>query len=462
MPGLNIRLLSVIAMVMSLSVTACTEKLSVEVDSSEKISDTAGGFDGQLSDGDQFGASVTNLGDLEVDGVTDLVVGAPFDDDGGTDRGAVWVLFMNSDGRVDIFQKISDQQGGFNSVLDNGDQFGSAVGALGDLNLDGFRDLVVGAPGDDDAGPDTGAVWLLFLNADGTVRLYQKISNQEGGFGDNLNDGDRFGTAVADIGDLNNDGIDDLAVGAPYDDDGGANRGAVWVLFMNNDGTVSTHQKISFTAGGFGGNLENDYRFGSAVTAVGDIDGNGVIDLAVGTPGDDDGGTDRGAVWLLLMRADGTVVDQQKLSQNSGDFDGTLADGDAFGSAVAGIGDIDGDGHPDLAVGADGNDDGGNNRGAVWILFLRGSGKVNSSSRISDIQGNFKGALSDNDQFGVAVADIGDLDGDGVKDIVTGANMDDDGGTDRGALWVLFMRKPKTDVVSDPNVGLGELFGGRR
>ena len=108
---------------------------------------------------------------------------------------------------------------------------------------------------------------------------------------------------MASLGDLDGDGIGDLAVGAIADDDGGFNRGAVWILFLNTDGTVTTHQKISDTEGGFTGTLDNGDQFGM-VAWLGDLDGDGVDDLTVGAFQDDDGGFNRGAVWVLFL--DGT------------------------------------------------------------------------------------------------------------------------------------------------------------
>ncbi len=286
-----------------LLLTGCTQTFSTEVDSEQKISDTSGNFEGKLNLSDQFGSAITNIGDLEGDGVTDLAVGAPFDDDNGENRGAVWILFMDSDGRVDIHQKISDTAGNFDGELDDGDQFGSAVAALGDLNSDGFLDLAVGSPLDDDGGTDRGALWILFLNGDGTVQREQKISDTAGGFTGNLDGNDQFGRAVTGIGDLNNDGITDLAVGVPNDDDGGTDRGAVWILFMNFDGTVSSAQKISSDEGNLDPDPDNGDRFGSSVAAAGDLNGDGVMDLAVGSSGDDDGGTDRGALWILFLNS---------------------------------------------------------------------------------------------------------------------------------------------------------------
>jgi hypothetical protein len=414
---------------------------SARVDSEQKIADSSGGFNGNLDAGDRFGSAVTSLGDLEGDGVTDLAVGAPYADIVGPDRGSVWILFMDNNGRVDTQQLIADGAGGFDGTLDDDDRFGSAVASIGDLNGDGVTDLAAGAPGDDDGGTDRGAVWILFLNAEGKVRLYQKISDTSGGFDGNLSDGDQFGSAVASIGDINGDGIDDLAVGAPYANDGGTGRGAVWILFMDNDGKVKSQQKIADGAGGFKGNLNNDDHFGNATAGIGDLDGDGVRDLAAGADQSDDGGTDRGAVWVVFLDQDGKVKSQQKIAEGAGGFKGDLNDGDQFGSAVGNSGDLNGDGINDLAVGADLSDDGGPERGAVWLLFMNRDGKVDSQQKIADGAGGFKDKLNDGDQFGAAVAGIGNLDGKDLPDLAVGAPGDDEGGADKGAVWILFMKK---------------------
>ncbi|UCD73899.1 MAG: FG-GAP repeat protein, partial [Phycisphaerales bacterium] len=131
----------------------------------------------------------------------------------------------------------------------------------------------------------------------GCVLSHQKISDTEGNFTGTLDNDDGFGGSAASLGDLDGDGVGDLAVGATHDDDGGADRGAVWVLFLN----TNTHQKISDTEGGFTGILDNEDRFGASLASLGDHDGDGVTDLAVGAIFDDDGGVDRGAVWVLFL-----------------------------------------------------------------------------------------------------------------------------------------------------------------
>jgi len=152
---------------------------------------------------------------------------------------------------VKSHQKISDLEGNFTGTLDNSDYFGSSVTSLGDMDGDGATDIAVGAYNDNDGGADKGAVWMLFLNQNGTVKSHQKISNLEGNFTWTLNDSDYFGSSVTSPGDLDGDSITDLAVGAFGDDDGGSATGAVWMLFLYDciyklKGDVNNDCKVDF------------------------------------------------------------------------------------------------------------------------------------------------------------------------------------------------------------------------
>ncbi len=403
----------------------------------QKISATQGNFTGVLRNEDYFGISVANIGDLDDDGIQDIAVGARFDDDGGVGKGALWILFLNKDGTVKNHQKISDTQGGFTDALANYDCLGISVANIGDLDDDGIQDIAVAGHGDDDGGSDIGAVWILFLNKDGTVKGQQKISATQGGFTGALSNGDQFGKGLANIGDLDGDEVMDLLVGAPSDNDGGTDKGAVWILFLNTDGTVKDQQKISDTEGNFTGALDNSDYFGLGVSSIGDLDDDGVIDIVVGAVGDDDGYADKGAIWILFLNTDGTVKSHQKISDTRGNFTAPVDYYGNFGISLANMDDLDDDGIQDIAVGAHAAGDGGVNRGAVWILFLKTNGKVKGYQKISATRGNFAGTLDDYDYFGRSVANIGDLDGDGKQDIAVGANEDDDGGTDIGAVWIL-------------------------
>jgi cysteine-rich repeat protein len=424
--------------------------------SDQKISDTVGSFTGVLDDNDQFGNAVAHVGDLDGDNKQDVVVGAALDDDGGASRGAVWVLFLQTDGTVIAHQKISDTDGGFTGNLDDSDQFGFSTTAVGDLDADGVTDVAVGAIGDDDGGSGRGAVWILFLNADGTVKGHQKISSTTGGFGGSLDNGDAFGSALASPGDIDGDNVRDLVVGAYLDDDGGTDRGAAWVLFLNSDGTVKDEAKISDATAGLAGSLSNSDLFGSSAGRIGDIDADGVPDVAVGVVGDDDGGSDRGAVYVFRLNADGSLKGTTKISQTSGGFTGTLDDFDQFGSAVVGIPDLNNDGRDDLAVGAIGDDDGGIDRGAVHVLFIDNTGAVTLRRKISSSLGGFTGPLANGDFFGSAAVAAKDVDGDGVAELLVGAPRGDDGGSNRGSAWVLFLDGVPGAFCGDGELDLGE------
>ncbi len=350
------------------------------VKAKQKISATLGGLTGPLDPGDNFGTSVAGLGDFDGDGVEDLAVGAPFDDDGGTttfpERGALYLLMLNANGTVKAEQKISDTQGGFSAVIDDEDSFGGSVAALGDVDADGTLDLAVGAPGDDDGGTNRGAVYVLFLAPNGFVDSWQKLSDTSGGFTGVLADNDFFGWSVGALGRLDSDGVPDLAVGEPLDDDGGtpptAERGAVWVIRLLANGAEKGAQKISDTTPlpPFANpTLANSDFFGYGLAGLGDMDGDQIPDLAVGAPFG--GSNDAGGVWILRLRSDGNVEGVDKLASGSGGFTGSLGAGARFGSALGALGDRDGDGHRDLAVGAAGDDDGGNEQGAMWPLLLR-------------------------------------------------------------------------------------------
>jgi len=416
-----------------------------------KLSDLSGGFAGVLADEDRFGAAAAALGDLDGDGVGDLAVGSVFDDDGGANRGAVWILFLNADGTVKSEQKISDTAGAFGGTLADNDNFGGALSPLGDLDGDGVIDLAVGVPGDAGGGSSRGAIWVLFLDTDGTVKSEQKIGDATGGFGGTLVDSDVFGSSLALLQDLDGDGVDDLAAGAVGDGDGGLLQGAVWVLFLNADGTVKSEQKISELAGGFTGPLEIFDQFGWALSSLDDLDGDGVDDLAVGA----ETGFAGGAIWMLFLNADGTVKSEQRIDDATGGFGGAAGD---LGWALALMDDVDGDGVRDLAVGAASSDDGGTNRGALWVLFLNRDGTVKGEQKISSSSGGFAGPLADGDSFGFSLAYLGDAGG--PLDLAVGATRDGDGGTDRGAVWLLEVERAAQAVPALQGPALLALIAG--
>ena len=264
------------------------------------------------------------------------------------------------------------------------DFFGYDIESIGDIDGDGVSDIAVGSPYDDDCGPSHGAVYILFLNSDGTVKDSQKISSTEGNFKEILDPYDAFGRAISNIGDFDGDGVSDIVVGAYHDDDGGYNTGAVYILFLNSDGTVKDSQKISSTEGNFQGVIDSGDCWGNAITSLNDFDGDGITDIAVGAHKNYSPGTEMkrvGAVHILLLNSDGTVKSSQEISDTQGNFD-ALNENDIFGIDLVNLSDINNDGITDIAVGSPHRHYFDAELSPIHILLLEKDGKVKYSETI--------------------------------------------------------------------------------
>ena len=422
------------------------------LDRGQKISNYYGSMPYTLSSSIAFGKSTASIDDLNGDGVTDIIVGAPMQDSG---YGAVHILFLTSEGMVKSAQKLNKDTTTVddNSVYFSMDtvgvygNFGWSCASLGDLNGDNVTDVAVGAPYQD----DEGAVYILFLTTDGKVKSFR--SNGEAEMSSlsspyELEASDFFGRSVTSIGDLDDDGVTELAVGASYDDDGGYRTGAIYILFLETTGQLKSAQKISSTYGDFPYDLRDSDYFGSSCVSIGDLDVDGVDDLVVGANGDEGG-----AVFILFLNSEGKVKSAQKISSTYGNFPYAITTSDAFGGSVASAEDVDGDGVSDLVVGNYWDIDGGTEAGAVYVLFITTEGLVNSAQKISNSYGNLPFSAVDADFFGYSAAFVGDLDGDGVTDLVVGATGDDDSGSGAGAVYVLYLQAvciPTTVPTRDP------------
>jgi hypothetical protein len=231
------------------------------------------GFDGTVLyrfDGDSnldlFGASVNGAGDVNSDGFDDLIVGALFDDNNGTNSGSARV-FSGATGRI-LYTFDGDSPH---------DLFGGSVSGVGDVNGDGFDDLVVGADNDDNNGQESGSA-RVFSGADGTT-LYTFYGDSPG---------DLFGRSVSGAGDVNGDGYPDVMVGALNDANNGKESGSAR-LFSGLDGSI-LHT--------FDGDSSLDH-FGRSVGNAGDVNGDGFGDLIVGASGDDNNGNLSGSARVF-------------------------------------------------------------------------------------------------------------------------------------------------------------------
>jgi len=253
-----------------------------------------------------------------------------------------------------------------------------------------------------------------------------------------LDNTDYFGVAVANIGDLNNDGVQDLSAGSAFDDNGGTSRGAVHIHFMNKDGSIKSTVEINDSTEN-GPVLSDADTYGFSIANIGDLNNDGIQDLAVGAQYDDAGGTDRGTVHIHFMNRDGSVKSTVEINDTTANGP-DLLDNDFYGRSVSNIGDLDSDGTQDLAVGARGDDNGGSSRGAVHIHFMNKDGSIKSTVEINDSTENGP-VLSDTDTYGFSIANIGDLNNDGIQDVAVGGNLDDTGGSNRGTVHIHFMNR---------------------
>jgi Ca2+-binding RTX toxin-like protein len=431
---------------------------------------------------DYAGISVSSAGDINGDGFDDLIIGAKARV-GGDAAGEAYVIFgsasgfgtVNATGRSVIDLTFLTPSQGFIIQGDaTGDYAGRSVSSAGDINGDGYDDLIVGAPNGDDGGRYAGEAYVVFGSAsgfgtvDGTGRSVIDLTflTPSQGF---IIQGDApldfAGRSVSSAGDLNGDGYGDLIVGAGDGDDGGDGAGEAYIVFGSASGFGSVdatgRSVIDLTSlapsQGFiiQGDTERDYT-GSSVSSAGDINGDGFDDLIIGAKFGDDGGNVAGEAYVVFGSAagfgsvDGTgrsVIDLTSLTPSQGFIiQGDLAF-DYTGYSVSSAGDINGDGFDDLIVGAWGGDGGGPNAGEAYVIFgsASGFGTVNATGRsvidltfLTPSQGFIIQGDAPLDYAGRSVSSAGDINGDGFDDMIVGALVGDDGGSAAGEAYVIF------------------------
>ena len=316
-----------------------------------------------------FGESVSGAGDVNNDGFDDVIIGAPGDNTNGNNSGSAFVLSGRNGLRLYTFDGDSPEE-----------SFGGSVSGAGDVNNDGFPDLIVGAGRDDNNGVDSGSA-RVFSGQDGSILYtFEGDSPKE-----------RFGGSVSGAGDVNNDGYADLIVGAIFDDNSRVDSGSARV-FSGQDGSVLyTFEGDASTDGGLD-------EFGGSVSGAGDVNNDGYADLIVGASRDDDNGFDSGIARVFSGRDGSILFTFEGDSQN-----------DRFGTSVSRAGDVNNDGHADLIVGAP-TGFGSPANGSVRVL----SGQDGTTIYTSDADGPL-------DVFGLSVSGAGDVNSDGLDDFIVGA-----------------------------------------
>jgi hypothetical protein len=304
------------------------------------------------STGDYAGHSVENAGDVNGDGRPDALVGAPeVDNNGRANSGTAYVVFGKATtAAIDL--NALGTQGYRIDGASAGDQTGVRVGSAGDVNSDGRPDALVAANATDDNGrTDSGGVYVVFGKATTTAIDLNALGTQ-GYRIDGAGAYDQTGDAVANAGDVNGDGRPDALVGAPLTDNNSrADSGSHYVVFGKATTTTIDLNALGTQGYRIDGAGAGDLA-GYAVANAGDVNGDGRPDALVGAPrADNNGRTNSGSSYVVFGKTTTTTIDLNAFGTQGYRVDGAAADGES-GSALAGAGDVDGDGRPDILFGA--------------------------------------------------------------------------------------------------------------
>lgn len=323
--------------------------------------------------GDAFGMAVSYAGDVNNDGFPDIIVGAPYPSPLG---GKVYVFSGATGDTLHVFSNSEDS-----AVFG----FGESVSTAGDLNNDGYDDVIVGRTASDSLG--LGTVYVFSGKTGDTLRLFTGMVEN-----------DYIGTSVSFVGDMNADGYEDYIVGAPFADGISTNNGKAYVFSSETGDALYTFE------GEAGGNV-----FGFSVSWAGDVNNDGINDFVIGAPGYGADGTEFGRAYVF--------------SGQTGDTLHIYTGNDFFeflGNSVSGAGDVDKDGYDDIII------------GARYAALGIGRAYV-FSGQTGDTLFVFTGETF-GDAMGVSVSNVGDVNNDGVSDMIVGASSY--GALDHGKVYV--------------------------
>jgi hypothetical protein len=371
--------------------------------------------------GDYLGAAVGATAPQGPDGRADILIGAPGNDQGGDDAGAVYVIRSNLAGTLFF---LGDGRYGFKIVGEEaGGHVGLSASAIADLNGDGLDEFLIGG---------RNAAYVVWGKESSANVALGDVAAGTGGFkiaGEEWQSLARG--SLTSIADLNGDGLDEILVGVPGDGEGWETRaGAAYVVWGKTDGAPVDFAQVANGVGGFKivGGAAFD-RAGTAVAGIGDLNADGLGEIIIGAPGGDGGwNLDAGAVYVAWGKADGSPIDLDQIAAGIGGF--RILGENAFdnaGVSVAAADDLNGDGLPDILIGATGNDQGGTDAGAVYAVWGKGDGATVDLRNVAAGLGGTKIQGEDAlDHAGSAVATLGHLkDGQRLSDILIGAVGDE-------------------------------------
>ena len=391
---------------------------------------------------DDLGRLVSSAGDVNGDGFDDLMVGTPYADPNGLSSGSTYVVFGKAS-EFDAKMDLSSLDGSNGFRLDgvkNSDWSGDSFSDAGDVNGDGFDDLIIGAYR---AGNFSGYSYVVFGKSSGFSAV-MNLSDLDGknGFRMDGEVGGRSGASVSSVGDVNSDGFDDVIVTAGTTD-------SSYVVFGKASGFSAT-MKLSGLNGSDGFRLN---QAASSVSRAGDVNGDGFGDVIIG-----------GVFGVASNYISSNYVVFGKASgfdatMNLSGLDGTNGfrlDGEAIfdssGSSVAGAGDVNGDGFDDVIIGAFRADPNGNESGSSYVIFGKASG-FDATMNLSGLDG-INGFRLDGeavfDHSGISVDGAGDVNGDGFDDlIISAATASPNGALGSGSSYVVFGKVSGFDSTMD-------------
>ncbi len=358
--------------------------------------------------GGQLGISVAGVGDINGDGRADLLVSAPLD-------GLTYVVFGKSTGSAVDLTTVTNGTGGF-AITDNtgANSAGNAISSAGDFNGDGFTDFIVAAPGpvSSNTGPTAGDVFLVYGTATYQDIVLSAITAGNGGFKIAGSGTQQLGFSVSSAGDLNGDGYSDIVVSAPNDNDG---AGKVVVKF---GGPLANNGDFEITAPALS-------RLGTSVSGGGDVNGDGYADLIIGGPQRNTQTkvfSGPGKAYVLWGGATNSNIDVSAMGTRGYVINGSNTDSDA-GMSVSFMGDVNGDGLSDMIVGEDlATVNGQAQAGNTYVVFGKTSTSAVELSDVAKGLGGFMVAGSTAyDRSGWSVSAAGDINGDGLADLIIGA-----------------------------------------